>query len=157
MLTDHSVPYQIPSITIGYEKAESDIMNRPPRQKSEKLVNFQVFALAYFQIGFIQGNQSSCVSSLAKQFPVKQWPDFSPIFGLWPRTDGCPVIVSLLSQMDGFSRIFSVWNIRKNWDSQGVNNLMDSYHQEWVRAPTPILMKNFVPRKPLIKHKIKFL
>jgi sodium/potassium-transporting ATPase subunit alpha len=33
----------IPSISLGYEKAESDIMKRPPRNpQTEKLVNWKV-------------------------------------------------------------------------------------------------------------------
>ncbi|KAL3112911.1 hypothetical protein niasHT_015617 [Heterodera trifolii] len=97
----------IPSITIGYEKAESDIMKRPPRQKTERLVNFQVFALAYFQIGFIQGMAG-----------------FFAYFWVMADNGWMPM------------RLFF---LRKEWDSVGVNNLEDSYGQEWTYDQRKVL------------------
>uniref|UniRef100_A0A0N5BKX4 Sodium/potassium-transporting ATPase subunit alpha n=1 Tax=Strongyloides papillosus TaxID=174720 RepID=A0A0N5BKX4_STREA len=45
-----------PAISLAYEKAESDIMIRPPRNlKYNKLVNFVLIRFAYLQIGVIQG------------------------------------------------------------------------------------------------------
>uniref|UniRef100_A0AAF5HYV5 Sodium/potassium-transporting ATPase subunit alpha n=3 Tax=Strongyloides stercoralis TaxID=6248 RepID=A0AAF5HYV5_STRER len=45
-----------PAISLAYEKAESDIMIRPPRNlKHNKLVNFVLIRFAYLQIGMIQG------------------------------------------------------------------------------------------------------
>ncbi|KAL3101946.1 hypothetical protein niasHS_003355 [Heterodera schachtii] len=97
----------IPSITIGYEKAESDIMKRPPRQKTERLVNFPVFALAYFQIGFIQGMAG-----------------FFSYFWVMADNGWMPM------------RLFF---LRKEWDSVGVNNLEDSYGQEWTYDQRKVL------------------
>jgi len=43
---------QIPSVALAYEKAESDIMNRRPRnKKKDRLVNEQLAIYSYLQIG----------------------------------------------------------------------------------------------------------
>ncbi|XP_074079185.1 sodium/potassium-transporting ATPase subunit alpha-2-like isoform X2 [Macrotis lagotis] len=45
----------IPAISLAYEKAESDIMKRKPRDpKRDKLVNHRLISMAYGQIGIIQ-------------------------------------------------------------------------------------------------------
>uniref|UniRef100_A0A8C4SXD5 Cation-transporting P-type ATPase C-terminal domain-containing protein n=1 Tax=Erpetoichthys calabaricus TaxID=27687 RepID=A0A8C4SXD5_ERPCA len=45
----------IPSISLAYEKAESDIMNQKPRHpKRDRLVNIQLAAYTYFHIGIIE-------------------------------------------------------------------------------------------------------
>jgi len=45
----------VPAISLAYEKAESDIMKRQPRDpKKDKLVNERLISLAYGQIGMIQ-------------------------------------------------------------------------------------------------------
>eukprot|EP01104_Vermistella_antarctica_P004399 TRINITY_DN14852_c0_g1_i1.p1 TRINITY_DN14852_c0_g1~~TRINITY_DN14852_c0_g1_i1.p1 ORF type:complete len:1043 (-),score=362.54 TRINITY_DN14852_c0_g1_i1:67-3195(-) len=45
----------IPAISLAYEKAESDIMKRKPRNaETDKLVNARLIAFAYLQIGIIQ-------------------------------------------------------------------------------------------------------
>jgi len=45
----------IPAISLAYEKAESDIMQRPPRDASkDRLVTTQLIFFAYFQIGVFQ-------------------------------------------------------------------------------------------------------
>merc|ERR1712227_637342 len=44
-----------PAISLAYEQAESDIMNRNPRNKfTDKLVNERLISMAYGQIGMIQ-------------------------------------------------------------------------------------------------------
>lgn len=44
-----------PGISLAYEKAESDIMKRKPRDmKKDKLVNARLICITYFQIGVIQ-------------------------------------------------------------------------------------------------------
>ncbi|NWS19701.1 AT12A ATPase, partial [Pachyramphus minor] len=46
---------QIPSVALAYEKAESDIMNRRPRNKRrDRLVNEQLAVYSYLQIGIMQ-------------------------------------------------------------------------------------------------------
>merc|ERR1712200_43838 len=45
----------VPAISMAYEKAESDIMNRMPRNPfTDKLVNERLISMAYGQIGMIQ-------------------------------------------------------------------------------------------------------
>jgi sodium/potassium-transporting ATPase subunit alpha len=47
----------IPAISLAYEKPESNIMERPPRDpKRDKLVNNRLINMAYGQIGMIQVN-----------------------------------------------------------------------------------------------------
>ena len=44
-----------PAISLAYEDAESDIMQRPPRNsKTDKLVTGRLLQMTYLQIGFIQ-------------------------------------------------------------------------------------------------------
>lgn len=46
----------MPAISLAYEKAETDIMRRRPRNpKTERLVNMKLIGLAYGQIGILQG------------------------------------------------------------------------------------------------------
>lgn len=50
LLTD-----MMPAISLAYEKAESDIMLRPPRNpKKDKLVTRKLYFLAYGHIGMIE-------------------------------------------------------------------------------------------------------
>lgn len=45
----------LPAISLAYEKAESDIMRRKPRNpKTDRLVNLKLISLAYGQIGVLQ-------------------------------------------------------------------------------------------------------
>lgn len=54
---------QIPSVALAYEKAESDIMNRRPRNKRrDRLVNQQLAVYSYLQIGGLASQTLSCVS-----------------------------------------------------------------------------------------------
>ena len=47
----------LPAISLAYEKAESDIMKRMPRNKfRDKLVTAQLIFFAYGQIGMIQAS-----------------------------------------------------------------------------------------------------
>jgi sodium/potassium-transporting ATPase subunit alpha len=42
----------VPAISLAYEKAESDIMKRKPRDPiNDKLVNYRLISMAYGQIG----------------------------------------------------------------------------------------------------------
>lgn len=91
----------IPAISLAYEKPESDIMNRKPRDPiHDKLVNQRLISMAYGQIGFIQASAGffTYLIIMAEN-------------GFWP------------------SRLLG---IRKSWDSKSVNDLEDSYGQEWT-------------------------
>merc|ERR1711884_513751 len=91
----------VPAISMAYEKAESDIMKRPPRNPfTDKLVNERLISMAYGQIGMIQASAGFFV-----YFVILAENGFRPdiLFGL-----------------------------RKRWDSAAVNDLGDSYGQEWT-------------------------
>merc|ERR1719333_10394 len=98
----------VPAISMAYEKAESDIMKRPPRNPfTDKLVNERLISMAYGQIGMIQASAGFFVYFviLAEN-------------GFWP------------SHLLG---------LRRAWDSIAVNDLTDSYGQEWTYADRKIL------------------
>merc|ERR1711981_115069 len=91
----------VPAISLAYEKAESDIMKRPPRNPfTDKLVNERLISMAYGQIGMIQMSAGFFV-----YFVILAENGFLPnhLFGL-----------------------------RRSWDSIAVNDLEDSYGQEWT-------------------------
>merc|ERR1712183_983656 len=91
----------VPAISLAYEKAESDIMKRPPRNPfTDKLVNERLISMAYGQIGMIQASAGFFVYFviLAEN-------------GFWPG---------------------KLFGLRKRWDSIAVNDLEDSYGQEWT-------------------------
>lgn len=90
----------LPAISMAYEKPESDIMKRQPRNPfTDKLVNGRLISFAYGQIGMIQA------------------------------AAGFFVYVVIMAE-NGFlpERLIG---IRKEWDSPAINDLMDSYGQEW--------------------------
>jgi len=91
----------VPAISLAYEKAESDIMKRKPRDsKRDKLVNDRLISIAYGQIGFIQA-----AAGFFTYFVIMGENGFLPDHLL---------------------------GLRKDWDSKGINDVMDSYGQEWV-------------------------
>jgi len=98
----------VPAISLAYEKAESDIMKRKPRDPlHDKLVNQRLISMAYGQIGFIQASAGffTYLIIMAEN-------------GFWP------------------SRLLG---IRKAWDSKSVNDLEDSYGQEWTYQQRKVL------------------
>jgi len=98
----------VPAISMAYEKAESDIMKRPPRNPfTDKLVNERLISMAYGQIGMIQMSAGFFV-----YFVILAENGFLP------------------------SRLFG---LRKEWDSIAVNDLEDSYGQEWTFRDRKIL------------------
>jgi len=98
----------VPAISLAYEKPESDIMKRKPRDPNhDKLVNQRLISMAYGQIGFIQASAGffTYLIIMAEN-------------GFWP------------------SRLLG---IRKSWDSKSVNDLEDSYGQEWTYQQRKVL------------------
>merc|ERR1711868_150985 len=98
----------IPAISMAYEKAESDIMKRQPRNPfTDKLVNERLISMAYGQIGMIQASAGFFV-----YFVIMAENGFLPrhLFGL-----------------------------RKQWDSIAINDLEDSYGQEWTYRDRKVL------------------
>jgi sodium/potassium-transporting ATPase subunit alpha len=91
----------VPAISLAYEKAESDIMKRMPRDPfKDKLVNERLISMAYGQIGMIQA-----AAGFFTYFIIMAENGFLPK---------------------------TLFGIRKQWDSKGVNDLEDSYGQEWT-------------------------
>lgn len=90
-----------PAISLAYEKAESDIMRRRPRDpKLDRLVNSRLIGMAYLQIGFFQ----ACAG-------------FFTYF--------------VIMEQNGF-RFGRLFNLREQWDDKSINDLADSYGQEWT-------------------------
>lgn len=91
----------VPAISLAYEKAESDIMKRKPRDPlKDKLVNERLISLAYGQIGMMQA-----AAGFFTYFVIMAESGFLPLH---------------------------LFGIRTAWDSRAVNDLTDSYGQEWV-------------------------
>ncbi|CAG0920322.1 unnamed protein product [Notodromas monacha] len=98
----------VPAISLAYEKAESDIMRRPPRDPhKDKLVNERLVLMAYAQIGVIE----SC-GAFMTYFVIMAENGFLP------------------SKLLG---------LRSAWDNKAVNDLEDSYGQEWTYKDRKIL------------------
>ncbi|CAF3236649.1 unnamed protein product, partial [Rotaria sp. Silwood2] len=90
----------LPAISLAYERAELDIMKRPPRDaKREHLATDRLISMSYGQLGMIQAG-------------------------------GGFFVYTLVMAENGFfpSRLFG---LRKSWDSRSINDLEDSYGQEW--------------------------
>merc|ERR1711981_1343230 len=98
----------LPAISLAYEQAETDIMERQPRDPMrDKLVNERLISMAYGQIGMIQASAGFFV-----YFVIMAENGFLP------------------------GKLFG---IRRSWDSSAVNDLEDSYGQEWTYADRKIL------------------
>ncbi|XP_018565491.1 sodium/potassium-transporting ATPase subunit alpha [Anoplophora glabripennis] len=96
LLTD-----MLPAISLAYEKAESDIMMRPPRNpKKDKLVTRKLYFLAYGHIGLIEA-----LGGFFVYFAIMAENGFMPM---------------------------KLFGLREKWDSESVNDLMDSFGQEWT-------------------------
>lgn len=91
----------VPAISLAYEKAESDIMKRKPRNaKTDKLVNERLISIAYGQIGMMQ-----VLAGFFTYFVIMAENGFLP---------------------------YTLLGIRLQWDDHNVNDLEDSYGQEWT-------------------------
>lgn len=93
-----STPGQFPSVSLAYEKAESDIMHlRPRNPKRDRLVNEPLAAYSYFQIGArlgardgaVQGCPVGLLADLLSDRGVSPW-DFALFWMLVSAFDpGC--------------------------------------------------------------------
>ncbi|XP_053125643.1 potassium-transporting ATPase alpha chain 2 isoform X2 [Hemicordylus capensis] len=98
----------IPSISLAYEKAESDIMKRKPRHKKrDRLVNQQLAVYSYLQIGIIQALGG-----------------FLTYFTVYAEQGWLP---------------YSLLDIRLRWENPAVDDLEDSYGQQWTYDQRMIL------------------
>ncbi|XP_066251236.1 sodium/potassium-transporting ATPase subunit alpha-like isoform X2 [Euwallacea similis] len=96
LLTD-----MLPAISLAYERAESDIMLRPPRNpRKDKLVTRKLYFLAYGHIGMVEA-----MGGFFVYFAIMAEHGFMPM------------------------RLFG---LRSQWDSPFINDLLDSYGQEWT-------------------------
>lgn len=151
-------PFQVPSIALAYEKAESDIMNRKPRhKKKDRLVNKPLAVYSYLHIGMMracpvtQGTTHS--QSEAVLFLVgcgwggrrnhEKNEDRAVLKSLWNlrltlipsgimQSLGAFLVYFTVYAQEGF-RPTTLINLRVEWEKDSVNNLEDSYGQEWVR------------------------
>ena len=91
----------LPAISLAYETAEADIMQRMPRNsKTDKLVNQRMISLIYGQLGIIQ-----CAAGMFTYFVIMAENGFLPM---------------------------TLLGIRSAWDSEKINDVQDSYGQEWT-------------------------
>ncbi|CAF0951286.1 unnamed protein product [Rotaria sordida] len=91
----------IPAISLAYEKGETDIMKRRPRDpKHDRLVNQRLISMAYGQIGLIQAGAG-----------------FSSYLVIMAENGFLPSCLL---------------GLRKSWESIEINDLEDSYGQEWT-------------------------
>ena len=98
----------VPAISLAYEKAECDIMRRPPRNPySDKLVGAQLISHAYGQKGMLEAAAGFFV-----YFVIMAENGFYP---------------SLLI------------GLRRPWEALSINDLEDSYGQEWTYHDRKIL------------------
>lgn len=98
----------LPAISLAYEKAESDIMKRRPRNTLEdRLVNSRLISMSYWQVGVFQASAGFFVYAVIM---IEN--------GFW------------------ISRLL---NIRLFWESKAINDLEDSYGQEWTYNERKVL------------------
>lgn len=96
LLTD-----MMPAISLAYEKAESDIMLRPPRNPSkDNLVTRKLYFVAYGHIGMVEA-----LGGFFVYFAIMAENGFMPM---------------------------KLFGLRTLWDSPHINDLKDSYGQEWT-------------------------
>ncbi|CAF3644832.1 unnamed protein product, partial [Rotaria sp. Silwood1] len=90
----------VPSITFAYDKAEGDLLERPPRKRTDKMCTIKLITLCYGQMAMIEA--SGAFFAFFVVMAENGW---------WP------------------SRLLG---IRDAWDSPAVNDLRDSYGQDWT-------------------------
>nr|prf H/K ATPase:SUBUNIT=alpha [Xenopus laevis] len=90
-----------PSVSLAYERAESDIMHLKPRNpRRDRLVNEALAVYSYFQIGIIQS-----FAGFVDYFTVMAQEGWFPAY---------------------------VLGLRSHWENQHLQDLQDSYGQEWT-------------------------
>ncbi|KAF8774485.1 Sodium/potassium-transporting ATPase subunit like protein [Argiope bruennichi] len=126
----------VPAISLAYEHAESDIMKRRPRDpKHDKLV--PAISLAY----------ETAESDIMKRQPRDPKKDKLVNERLISMSYGQ---IGMMQAAAGFFTYFVIMSengfwpdrllgLRKEWDSAAVNDLTDSYNQEWTFKDRKIL------------------
>ncbi|CAL8071426.1 unnamed protein product [Orchesella dallaii] len=91
----------VPAVSLAYEKGESDIMRRSPRNPlKDNLVTKQLISYAYGQIGMIES-----FAGMLTYFVIMSENGFLPL---------------------------KLLGLRSQWDAQQINDLEDSFGQEWT-------------------------
>ncbi|XP_031762229.1 potassium-transporting ATPase alpha chain 1 [Xenopus tropicalis] len=90
-----------PSVSLAYERAESDIMHLKPRNpRRDRLVNEALAVYSYFQVGIIQS-----FAGFVDYFTVMAQEGWFPAY---------------------------VLGLRSHWENQHLQDLEDSYGQQWT-------------------------
>ncbi|MGH0138730.1 UNVERIFIED_CONTAM: hypothetical protein FKN15_037130 [Acipenser sinensis] len=125
----------VPAISLAYEAAESDIMKRQPRNpKTDKLVNERLISMAYGQIGVETPSLPVCGLSLRKS-------GYTVLPGL--KLLAASIQEGMIQALGGFFAYFVILaengflpmrllGIRIDWDDKSLNDLEDSYGQQWT-------------------------
>ncbi|KAJ8957347.1 hypothetical protein NQ318_004826 [Aromia moschata] len=105
-----------PAISLAYEKPESDIMHRKPRDpQKDRLINHRLIFLTFGQIGVIQA-----LSSYLTYFSVMGGHGF-----FWDRLIAYYLVLPPNSQPISLG-------IRQQWENPKINDLTDSLGQDWT-------------------------
>lgn len=135
---------QFPSVSLAYEKAESDIMHlRPRNPKRDRLVNEPLAAYSYFQIGecppaphlpFVLGVCLFC----SCHFQCLRLPP-----GAIQSFAGFTDYFTAMAQ-EGWFPLLCV-GLRPQWEDHHLQDLQDSYGQEWVSTFVPSMWPPLIP------------
>lgn len=61
----------VPALALGVEKAEPGIMNKPPRKKTDRLIDFKLFLRGYFFLGIIE--TTLCMAAYTFAYYTNGW------------------------------------------------------------------------------------
>ncbi|KAF0046690.1 hypothetical protein F2P81_000323 [Scophthalmus maximus] len=149
----------VPAISLAYEAAESDIMKRQPRNPAtDKLVNERLISMAYGQIGsspplrrttplLLHVNQRDrprvgeavAMINIAVVETLKCGrPSEIPASPLQPVQMLRSLQLRTIDLQNGFIPKTLV-GIRVNWDDRDVNDLEDTYGQQWTYEQRKII------------------
>ncbi|XP_026314833.1 sodium/potassium-transporting ATPase subunit alpha isoform X5 [Hyposmocoma kahamanoa] len=134
----------VPAISLAYEEAESDIMKRQPRNPfTDKLVNESVGCsdcLVLPKVPAISLAYEAPESDIMKRQPRNPYTDnlvnrrlISMAYGqigMIQAAAGFFVYFVIMAE-NGFLPL-TLFGIRKQWDSKAINDLPDTYGQEWT-------------------------
>ncbi|CAJ0957790.1 unnamed protein product [Ranitomeya imitator] len=122
-----------PSVSLAYEKAESDIMHLKPRNpRRDRLVNESLAVYSYFQIGGSRVRDAEDIPLQSRGRPP------------WYISPDLPLLLpGVIQSFAGFVDYFTTmaqegWypayciGLRAHWENQHLQDLEDSYGQEWT-------------------------
>ena len=108
----------LPAISLAFEEGEENLMKKKPRNpETDHLINEKLIFLSYGQVGLIQA-----AAGFFTYFVIMAEN------GFWPER--------LISKFEYFlcklSILSSTLDLRNEWNSFAINDLSDSYYQEWT-------------------------